>query len=179
MILKTKNVSKLLGRKGPLLGTYLVETVSCPLEAPPPPPPKTKTLHGSVRVTITSKKNPVLPHGKTAWGVVKRVRVVKTREGVVKTKLEVVFWNATMTNLLCPLTGHASCFTDVHDSDLYVTCTRTPSLASQGRRSIRQQAQSRLALTPPHQQGGSAKTAFAARRPQRGDTRRRQPEGEF
>ena len=41
MIFKTKNVSKLLGRKGPLLGTYLVETVSCPLEAPPPTP-KTK-----------------------------------------------------------------------------------------------------------------------------------------
>ena len=52
MIFKTKNVSKLLGRKGPLLGTYLVETVSCPLEAPPPPPPKIKTLHGSVQVTI-------------------------------------------------------------------------------------------------------------------------------
>ena len=30
---KTKNVSKLLGKKGPLLGMYLVETVSCPLEA--------------------------------------------------------------------------------------------------------------------------------------------------
>ena len=125
-------------------------------------------------------KNPlILPRGKTAWGVVKRVRVVKTREGVVKTKLEVVFWNATMTSLLCPLTGHASCFTNVHDSALYVTCTRTPPLASQGRRSIRQQAQSRPALAPPHQQGGSAKTAFAVRRPQRGDTRRRQPEGEF
>ena len=41
-----------MGRKGPLLGTYLVETVSCPLEAPPPPPQKIKTLHGSVRVTI-------------------------------------------------------------------------------------------------------------------------------
>ena len=40
MIFKNKNVSKLLGRKGPLLGTYLVETVSCPLEAPPPPPQK-------------------------------------------------------------------------------------------------------------------------------------------
>ena len=52
MIFKTKNVSKLLGRKGPLLGTYLVETVSCPLETPPPPPPKIKTLHGRVRVTI-------------------------------------------------------------------------------------------------------------------------------
>ena len=38
MIFKNKNVSKLLGRKGPLLGTYLVPTVSCPLEAPPPPP---------------------------------------------------------------------------------------------------------------------------------------------
>ena len=45
MIFKTRNVSKLLGRKGPLLGTYLVETVSCPLEAPPPrgPPPKKTT----------------------------------------------------------------------------------------------------------------------------------------
>ena len=52
MIFKNKNVSKLLGRKGPLLGTYLVETVSCPLEAPPPPPPKIKTLHGSIPVTI-------------------------------------------------------------------------------------------------------------------------------
>ena len=52
MIFKIKNVSKLLGRKGPLLGTYLVETVSCPLEAPPPPPQNIKTLHGSVRVTI-------------------------------------------------------------------------------------------------------------------------------
>ena len=40
MILKNKNVSKLLGRKGPLLGTYLVETVSCPLEGPPSPPQK-------------------------------------------------------------------------------------------------------------------------------------------
>ena len=38
MIFETKNVSKLLGREGPLLGTYLVPTVSCPLEAPPPPP---------------------------------------------------------------------------------------------------------------------------------------------
>ena len=37
------------------------------------------------------KKPPVLPHGKTAWGVVKRVRVVKTREDVVKTKLGMVF----------------------------------------------------------------------------------------
>ena len=37
------------------------------------------------------KKTPVLPRGKTAWGVVKRVRVVKTREDVVKTKLGVVF----------------------------------------------------------------------------------------
>ena len=52
MIFKNKNVSKLLGRKGPFLGTYLVETVSCPLEAPPPPPQRIKTLHGSVRVTI-------------------------------------------------------------------------------------------------------------------------------
>ena len=42
IIYKTKNVSKLLGKKGPLLGTYLVETVSCPLEAPPPQPPKNK-----------------------------------------------------------------------------------------------------------------------------------------
>ena len=50
MILKTKNVSKLLGRKGPLLGTYLVETVSCLLEAPLPHPKK--KLHGGVRVTI-------------------------------------------------------------------------------------------------------------------------------
>ena len=50
--------------------------------------------------------------------MVKRVRVVKTREGLVKTKLEVVFWSATMTNLLCPLTRHASCFNDVRDSDL-------------------------------------------------------------
>ena len=40
IIYKTKNVSKLLGRKGPLLGTYLVETVSCPLEAPLPHPKK-------------------------------------------------------------------------------------------------------------------------------------------
>ena len=40
MIFKTKNVSKLLGRKGPLLGTYLVETVSCPLEPPLPHPQK-------------------------------------------------------------------------------------------------------------------------------------------
>ena len=40
MIYKTKNMSKLLGKKGSLLGTYLVETVSCPLEAPPPPPPQ-------------------------------------------------------------------------------------------------------------------------------------------
>ena len=54
MIFKNKNVSKLLGRKGPLLGTYLVETVSCPLEAPPPPPPKIKTVHGSIPVTIMS-----------------------------------------------------------------------------------------------------------------------------
>ena len=38
IIYKTKNVSNLLGKKGPLLGTYLVETVSCPLEAPPPSP---------------------------------------------------------------------------------------------------------------------------------------------
>ena len=52
LIFKNKNVSKLLGRKGPLLGTYLVETVSCPLEAPPPPPQKIKTLHGSIQVTI-------------------------------------------------------------------------------------------------------------------------------
>ena len=52
IIYKTTNVSKLLGRKGPLLGTYLVPTVSCPLEGPPPPPQKIKTLHGSVRVTI-------------------------------------------------------------------------------------------------------------------------------
>ena len=52
IIYKTKNVSKLLGKKGPLLGTYLVETISCPLEAPPPPTQKIKTLHGSVRVTI-------------------------------------------------------------------------------------------------------------------------------
>ena len=43
MIFKTKNVSKLLGREGPLLGTYLVQTVSCPLEAPPPPPQKKTT----------------------------------------------------------------------------------------------------------------------------------------
>ena len=48
IIYKTKNVSKLLGRKGPLLGMYLAETVSCPLDAPPPPRPKIKTLHGSV-----------------------------------------------------------------------------------------------------------------------------------
>ena len=40
MILKNKNVRKLLGREGPLLGTYLVATVSCPLEAPPSPPQK-------------------------------------------------------------------------------------------------------------------------------------------
>ena len=40
MSFNNKNVSKQLGRKGPLLGTYLVETVSCPLEAPPPPPQK-------------------------------------------------------------------------------------------------------------------------------------------
>ena len=40
LIFKNKNVSKLLGRKGPLLGTYLVETVSCPLEAPLPHPKK-------------------------------------------------------------------------------------------------------------------------------------------
>ena len=33
-------MSKLLGRKGPLLGTYLVETISCPLEAPLPHPKK-------------------------------------------------------------------------------------------------------------------------------------------
>ena len=52
MIFKNKNVSKLLGRKGPLLGTHLVETVSCLQEAPPPPPQRIKTLHGSVRVTI-------------------------------------------------------------------------------------------------------------------------------
>ena len=39
----------------------------------------------------TSKTPPILPRGKTVWGVVKRVQVVKTREGVVKTKLEVVF----------------------------------------------------------------------------------------
>ena len=63
------------------------------------------------------KKPPVLPRGKMVWGVVKRVQVVKTGEGVVKTKLEVVFWSATMTNLLCPLTGHASCFTHMRDSD--------------------------------------------------------------
>ena len=37
------NVSKLLGREGPLLGTYLVPTVSCRLEAPPPPPQKKTT----------------------------------------------------------------------------------------------------------------------------------------
>ena len=44
MIFKTKNVSKLLGREGPLLGTYLVQTVSYPLEAPPfPTPPPKKT----------------------------------------------------------------------------------------------------------------------------------------
>ena len=42
IIYKTKNVSKLLGKKGPLLGTYLVETVSCPLEAPLPHPKKKK-----------------------------------------------------------------------------------------------------------------------------------------
>ena len=52
IIYKTRNVSKLLGKKGPLLGKYLVETLSCPLEAPPPPPWKIKNLHGSVRVTI-------------------------------------------------------------------------------------------------------------------------------
>ena len=40
MIFKNKSVSKLLGRKGPLLGTYLVETVSCLLEAPTPPTQK-------------------------------------------------------------------------------------------------------------------------------------------
>ena len=40
IIYKTKNVSILLGRKGPLLGTFLVVTVSCPLEAPPLPHPK-------------------------------------------------------------------------------------------------------------------------------------------
>ena len=67
--------------------------------------------------SFTSKKNR-LPHGKTAWGVVKRVRVVKTREWVVKTKVEVVFWSATMANLLCPLIEHASYFTDVRNSDL-------------------------------------------------------------
>ena len=33
-------MSKLLGREGPLLGTYLVEIVSCPLEAPRPHPQK-------------------------------------------------------------------------------------------------------------------------------------------
>ena len=52
MIYKTKNVSRLLGKKEPLQGTYLGETVSCPLEAPLPHPQKIKTLHGSVRVTI-------------------------------------------------------------------------------------------------------------------------------
>ena len=40
MIFKNKNVSKVLGRKGPLLGMYFLETVSCPLEAPLPHPPK-------------------------------------------------------------------------------------------------------------------------------------------
>ena len=45
------------------------------------------------------KKPPRLPRGKMTWGVVKWVRMVKTKEGLVKTKLEVVFWNATMTNL--------------------------------------------------------------------------------
>ena len=30
---KTKNVSQLVGKKGPSLGTYLMDTVSCPLEA--------------------------------------------------------------------------------------------------------------------------------------------------
>ena len=33
IIYKTKNVSPLLGKKGPSLGTYLVKTVSCPVEA--------------------------------------------------------------------------------------------------------------------------------------------------
>ena len=91
------------------------------------------------------KKPPVLPRGKTVWGVVKQVQVVKTREGVVKMKLEVVFWSTTMTNLLCPLTGHASCFTHMRQfRPLDVTCTRPLPLASQGRRSIRQQQPSGL-----------------------------------
>ena len=33
------------------------------------------------------KNPPVLPRGKTVWRVVKRVQVVKTREGVVKTEV--------------------------------------------------------------------------------------------
>ena len=47
-------------------------------------------IHDALPITLV-KKPPVLPRGKTAWGVVKRVRVVKTREDVVKTKLGVVF----------------------------------------------------------------------------------------
>ena len=34
---------KLLGKEGPLLGTYLVPTVSCPLEAPLPDPTPQKS----------------------------------------------------------------------------------------------------------------------------------------
>ena len=34
IIYKTKNVSPLLGKEGPSLNTYLVETVSCPPETP-------------------------------------------------------------------------------------------------------------------------------------------------
>ena len=55
MIYKTKNVSKLLEKKGPLLGTYLVETVSCLLEAPPSPTPKIKNVS-----RLLGKKGPLL-----------------------------------------------------------------------------------------------------------------------
>ena len=54
---------------------------------------QSKRLWGTVCISLV-KKPPFLPRGKMAWGVVKRVWVVKIGEGVVKTKLEVVFWSA-------------------------------------------------------------------------------------
>ena len=57
IIYKTKNVSPLLGKKGPSLGTYLVETVSCPLEALTPRKSFVKTKNVK---PLLGKKRPSL-----------------------------------------------------------------------------------------------------------------------
>ena len=75
-----------------------------------------------------------------------------------------------MTNLLCPLIGHASCFADMRDSDLLmwqVLGSATGRLGTQidtPAATIKARAPSHPALAPPHQKGEKRKDGFCSKK---------------